>query len=289
MLHGVDPHEELILTAWDGLASTASVAVGIPQAIAARPITLTVSPGNTAPVGGRVVDLAGKPIAGASVRIWREVRMNEGRVVVIDPITAGNGSAVLRTDAQGRYRTLQRFPVHCGYYVEASAPDRFPARSPVIAPGARTRELPSVVLRRLRTIEGQVVDLQGKLVAGAVVFQSGDGPMPTESLTAADGRFQLPGVLEGPALVFARKDGFRLTFVGSSVSAGGDLPAKVTLARTGEPLCRRVQGPPARSCRRRRRKALRTCRLIEPHGRGSGAYAGNRSGEIPVPPGTGPV
>ena len=36
--------------------------------------------------------------------------------------------------------------------------------------------------------------------------------MPTETLTTNDGRFRLSGVLEGPALVFAEKEGFRFGF-----------------------------------------------------------------------------
>ena len=48
------------------------------QATAERPMRLTINPKHTTPVAGRVVDTAGRPIAGASVRIWREVKDKRG-------------------------------------------------------------------------------------------------------------------------------------------------------------------------------------------------------------------
>ena len=111
---------------------------------------------------------------------------------------------------------------------EARAPGRPPVRSAAITPGDRDREFPPIVLRRLRTIEGRIVDRQGRPVAGALVFQSGDGPMRTEALADQDGRFALPGVFEGPAIVLARKDGFRPTSSRSTTAgrrSGSSWPA----------------------------------------------------------------
>jgi protocatechuate 3,4-dioxygenase beta subunit len=230
-LHGVDPLAELSLTAWDGFAATPEVTVRA-EATATRPIALTISPKNTAHLGGRVVDPAGQPITGASVRIWRQVRHKAVSSGDVDPIAAEDGSVVLRTDADGRYRTRRRFPAHAAYHAEASAPGRFVARSSA-AVAARESDPPTVlVLRRSRTVEGRVIDRRGQPVVGAVVRQSGDGPMPTEALTVADGRFQLPGVIEGPALIFAEKPGYQFGFRPVNV---GSQPAEVILARTVEP------------------------------------------------------
>ncbi len=97
-------------------------------------------------------------------------------------------------------------------YAEAFAPGRLSARSPGITATRESDQSTVLVLRRVRTIEGRVVDRQGQPVAGAVVRQSGDGPMPTETVSDEQGRFRLPGVIEGPALVFAAKEGFRFGY-----------------------------------------------------------------------------
>ena len=51
----------------------------------------------------------------------------------------------------------------------------------------------------------------GKPVAGAEVFQSGDGPRRTRDSTDADGRFRVPGVPDAPAFLFVHKEGYRFT------------------------------------------------------------------------------
>ncbi len=238
VLHGVDPRAELIFRAWDGLAGSAAGSFA-PDALAARPIVLTVKPGHTAPIVGRVVDPDGRPIAGGSVRI----RHKDGRPIVVDPLVQGQGSAPLHTDAQGRYRTMRRLPVNYAYVAEARAPGRPPVRSAAITPGDRDREFPPIVLRRLRTIEGRVVDRQGRPVAGALVYQSGDGPMRTETLADRDGRFALSGVFEGPAIVLARKGGFRAHF---QPVDDGAASIRITLARVDEaPIAAYKTLPPA--------------------------------------------
>ena len=230
-LRGVDPLADLSLTAWDGFASTAAVTVRA-EATRNQPLALMIGPKNSTPIGGRVVDSAGVPIAGAAVQIRRQVRAKDGRVIVVDPIADEDGSTVFRTDSDGRYRTRRRFPASGESYAEASAPGRLAARSPA-RPMAEQSGKPAVlVLRRLREVEGRVVDRQGQPVAGAVVRQSGDGSLPTEAVTAPDGRFRLEGVLEGPALVFAEKAGFRFHFQPIDDGSG---PVEVVLARIGEP------------------------------------------------------
>ena len=166
VLHGIDPIAELNLTAWDGSSSTAAVTVRAADA-EHRPIALTLDRQNTVPIGGRVVDPDGRPIAGASVRLWRLVRGRDGRIELQDRVAGGDGSFTLHTGADGRYRTSGRFPAHAGYQAEATAPGRVAARSPAVA-AARDGDRPTVlVLRRLLAIEGRVVDRRGQPVAGA--------------------------------------------------------------------------------------------------------------------------
>ena len=87
--------------------------------------------------------------------------------------------------------------------------------------------LPLWVQRALRSVRGRVVDRQGKAVAGAQVFQSGDGPDRTETTTLADGQFSLDGFRQGPVFVFVRSAGFR--FHGQLVKpADGNVMAELT-------------------------------------------------------------
>ena len=68
-----------------------------------------------------------------------------------------------------------------------------PESTPWLALKTETRPFfAKVVLRRLRTVRGRVLDSQGKPVAGASVRQAGDGPAPTQDMTDAEGRFALP-------------------------------------------------------------------------------------------------
>ena len=67
--------------------------------------------------------------------------------------------------------------------------------------------LENVVLRRLRSVEGRVVDAHGEPVAGATVRQCGDGPVPTETETDADGRYPAPGSPGRAGVPLRREEG----------------------------------------------------------------------------------
>jgi protocatechuate 3,4-dioxygenase beta subunit len=230
--HGVDPLAELKMFAWDAFASTAGVITTRVADARAKPVALTLSPRSSAPLGGRVIDSAGRGLAGASVRIWRDVQNKEGRAIVIDPIANEDGTFLHQTDSEGRYRTSRRVPLRGIYYAEATVPEHLSARSTQITLSGQARDLPDLSLRRVAAIDGRVVDSQGKPVSGALVRQSGDGPLPTRTLSDELGRFRLPGVLAGPIIVFAEKEGFRFGFQ----PAGDALkPVVVVLGRTGEP------------------------------------------------------
>jgi Carboxypeptidase regulatory-like domain len=58
-------------------------------------------------------------------------------------------------------------------------------------------------------VEGTVVDMSGKPVAQARVFNSGDGPEPMETRSDDAGKFKLKGFRKGPVYVFAEKEGYR--------------------------------------------------------------------------------
>ena len=66
--------------------------------------------------------------------------------------------------------------------------------------------------------------------------------MPTRAMTAPDGHFQLAGVLEGPAVLFAEKDGFPFQF---QPIDDGLQPIKIVLTGTTEAPARRYQTLPS--------------------------------------------
>jgi hypothetical protein len=91
--------------------------------------------------------------------------------------------------------------------------------------------IPLPVANRLRTVRGRVLDQHGRPVAGAIVFQSGDGPKRTRATTDDQGRFRIDGVDDRPAFLFVRRAGYR--FHGQLVEEGGG-PFTMILARTDE-------------------------------------------------------
>ncbi len=214
-LSGVDPLVDIEISAWTNHAETKAPAV---IRAGNEPIRLTISPQNTILLTGQVLDPAGHAIAGAEVRIWRITRTNfrmlRGQIIKRAPITSEDGGAVVFTDAEGRFQSPRRIIPGGEITIQAVAPGRLANhRGPIaITPGdtlPRTRELPVIVLRGVRSIEGAVVDSRNQAIADAIVHQAGDGPMRTWTTTDRTGRFTLPGLTEGPGFIVAQKAGYR--------------------------------------------------------------------------------
>ena len=105
--------------------------------------------------------------------------------------------------------------------------------SPWLAILPETRPvLQDLVLRRLRTVEGRVVDSHHRPVQGAAVRQSPEGPAATEALTDPDGRFRLHGVLAEAAFLFVAKEGYR--FHGLPIGVAGT-QVEIKMFRSEEP------------------------------------------------------
>ncbi len=232
VLHGVDPMAELTYRARLGDSVSAAGIVARAEASLTKPIVLSISPRQSVLLGGRVRDPSGQAISGASVRVWRLFRGKNDRVKDLEPIMADDGRLVVRTDAAGRYSAPRQVLPEEEFFAEVSAPGRLSTRSRSVRIDDHGGELPPVTLRRVRSVCGQVVDQQGRPLVGALVSQSGDGPMATETRSDEQGRFQLTGVLEGPVILLVEKSSFRSA--PHSVSQTNQ-PITVSVGRADEP------------------------------------------------------
>lgn len=163
-------------------------------------------------IQGRVVDSSGKPIANAQVQIWRKPQ-REGKPFENEQVRI-DASESLRTDADGRFVTPDAPGLEPDQPIRVivQADGMLAARSPWVKPGdEKIVELGDLVLRRLRTVTGRVVDRHGRPVSDATVFHAGDAHKSERTTTDADGRFQLTGVPEGRAFLFVEKAEFRFT------------------------------------------------------------------------------
>ena len=186
---------------------------------------------------GRVLDAAGRPVAGADVflaasaqKTLTSVRCDECGLALLACPARESGphalaffeqargflqpKATARTDAQGRFRFEHLAGV--SFSVWARAAGFGAALHERAAPG----EPVDLYLPPLRSIGGQVVDDSGQPVAGARVHAvSRKVPLPSEAVTGKDGTFTLPELGEGPFYLLATAEGF-LPSVEPQVEAG---------------------------------------------------------------------
>jgi len=191
-----------------------------------EPIRLVLSEKTAFAVHGTLVDDAGAPIPQANVKLLTQIPVPE---TPPSPNYGSSRSAIAptsdfsleecRSDTEGkftlaglwtdvRYRLLIKIPGHERY-----------ASAMIRAAEGKSHDFGKIVLARtVEVVEGTVMDTAGKPIAGAKVFNSGDGPEPIETRSDAAGRFRLEGFRKGPAYVFAVKDGYR--FAGGRTTAG---------------------------------------------------------------------
>ena len=182
-------------------------------------------------LAGRVLDSAGRPIVGAQVRIRSQTRGSEGQLLRLDPVVA-EGEDTLRSDAEGRFRTPHAVPSGVEYEATAVHRGMRPGQTAWMkAGGGATVEFPVITLRRLRSVAGAVRDRAGRPIEGAIVSQSGDGPIRTRAVSDSQGRFDLKGLIEGKAILFARKDEYRFQGQPIDTEAG---PAELVISRSDE-------------------------------------------------------
>ncbi|MGH7138023.1 MAG: hypothetical protein ACREHD_19915, partial [Pirellulales bacterium] len=258
-LDAVAPQTPVRLWARHGAAT--SVQPVVAQA-GGEPVSLMV--GNEAGVSleGRVLDAEGRPVAAATVRIWaRQLQFVGPRNSDLGSVLF-DGNDLLLTDADGRFRTPRFLRLNAAYSLEVEAPGMLPCETEAIEPESwHTTRFADVVLHRaprLRVVHGRVIDRQGRAVAGAAVWQSGDGPRRTRTTTDDEGRFQLGGIYDAAAILFARKDSFRLQ--GARI-APAEETCQITLRRSDEPAAVMATLPPALPLEEQRELGMS---LIEP-------------------------
>ncbi len=161
----------------------------------------------------RTIDAAGQPIAAALIEVWqvggeampprpRRVAANEGHEIR----TGADGWAAIAFATPVKEATSRALATYI--CITAQAPSYLITRNdPINATQGEQFEI-VLTLRRLVTVEGRVVDQQGKPVAGATVFHTGNATPRTEATSDSDGRFRLAGLVEGKSPVFAEHPDF---------------------------------------------------------------------------------
>ncbi|MFO0890256.1 MAG: carboxypeptidase-like regulatory domain-containing protein [Isosphaeraceae bacterium] len=171
-------------------------------------LTVTISPKSAARLTGRVVDQRGKPVEGAPVALWWN------RLLVSEKAMKGMGLGSLldqvKTGPDGRFQTAALWPGD-RYHVAIDFKPYAKAETPEVPLSAgEVRDVGTIgLVESSAIVAGQVVDSDGKPIAGAEVFNRGDGPKPVSTRTGPDGRFRLEGLFAGSRFAFARRDGFR--------------------------------------------------------------------------------
>ena len=202
---------EVAVVASSGEAST-------DRPIAVRPseaglVRLTVVEPDAVALGGRVIGTDGRGIAGASVRIWSILRSPSGSVESSTPVRF-EGSDELESDPDGRFQAPRRLRPDRDYLAMASAEGHLPGRTRPLRPGGPdAASFPDLVLAvepARVSIEGRVVDREGRPVVGAAVRTSAEGPCCRRAVTDPEGRFRLDEVPGRTAFLFAEAEGFRL-------------------------------------------------------------------------------
>ena len=158
----------------------------------------------------QVADPSGTPIAGAVIRVWKmpETRPLEwplrGEPVLIadqnEILTSDDGKAVFSISAPATAASSWKPPSL--FSVTASAENYLVARSGGIGTADSDHFELTLTLRRLVNIDGRVTDQQGRPVAEAAVFHTGNASPRVEAKTDAQGRFHLQNLPEGMSPVF---------------------------------------------------------------------------------------
>ncbi|HKI19699.1 MAG TPA: carboxypeptidase regulatory-like domain-containing protein [Isosphaeraceae bacterium] len=199
--------------------------------------TIAIRLKKTSRLAGKVIDQNGRGIADRAVEVWSKGIADH--VLPNHRLDFKNGP--VRTSADGSFQTPETLMAGSTYRVVVRGEDGEPTVSDWITMAEKPVTLAPLELRPPRTIAGRLVDRQGKPVADAEVFRSGDGSKRTSAKTDVEGRFSLGGIRRGPVFVFVRAAGFR--FHGQLLEPG-ESSVTVELTRTTERPAREMKTLP---------------------------------------------
>lgn len=143
-------------------------------------------------VGGKVVDSAGRPVPGATVKVSLLVAKGQGKARTLPGPVLGaiNMLPSAQTDSSGRYE-LTGVPVGANPVVEAAKPG-YAMQDP-----CNRQPTDTVTLTAAGRLTGRVVDKQGKPVGDAqVVIQTG-GCVTGRARTDGSGHYAFSGIAPG--------------------------------------------------------------------------------------------
>ena len=184
--------------------------------LAAHTLTLSDAPhksslkiGRTGRLVGVVRDESDQPLPNVPIVV---LNRSSGALPagIFDPNTRAEAITfepkLLTSGAQGAFQTPPTLLSGSTYRVWIRHDGFAPFVSDWLTLSGDRTTVPSVRLRRLRALAGQVCDRQGQAVAGARVFV----PSGPAALTDTLGRFDLQGVLPDRTVLVVERSGFRL-------------------------------------------------------------------------------
>ncbi|HLX09688.1 MAG TPA: carboxypeptidase regulatory-like domain-containing protein [Thermoanaerobaculia bacterium] len=205
------PGSYLLTVLHPGFAPAQAAGIDLPAAAARRDLgTVTLQPG--AAIYGTVVDAAGRPVAGAKASL-------SGRAVPwLSSISSAKRALEpsLETDVDGSFRFADLMP-GAVFDLDVVSPGHLPAHEPFLA--APAHEALRIELKAAQTLEGRVLEADGKPIAGAqlreqhgnetTTWAAGGGWITKSASTVSgpDGRFTLGDLAPGKLDVLVHATG----------------------------------------------------------------------------------
>lgn len=193
-------------------------------------VRLTVVPAGVATLSGRVVDQSEEAVAGARL----ELRGGSRRF----PGDLGSGFYdaprwKATTGENGRFRFKRPVARLGGYRLEIEADGMLTHKRSIKPEERPSGALGEIVLQRVKTVRGRVVDRDGTPLESVTVFSLGArGDGRNSTTTGADGRFVLEALHPRALFLFARRENRR--FTGRAVPEAGE-PVTLRMSRRDEP------------------------------------------------------